>query len=326
MTRSSRSAYALALALTLANSLGAASVGAQATPAEPSNEVEQVPDFADLRTPDSAAFVLLGVSPTEIQRPTSPRQLAVTLRNAFAGNGRLGIPDAFALETSPFWLMRHDRLTLDEFVASSIPEQLWQNLSVSIATTTQIDPGAATNVAANHTLFGASARTHYEQRENTCQKAVDGRGQEVLAIANQRYAEQMNQLTQQLAAAGVTDAEMRAALQAKHDQIDKEVAAEFSAEFDALAARCEGVVGAHDGIVFDLATAVGLTFPDATIQRGDLSRFGVWGTFGYTGLHWSALALVRYQASDMELSDSYEVVDTGARLIGYMQRLSLIHI
>ena len=49
--------------------------GALAAPAA----AQQIPDFDKVRTPLSPAFVILGVAPTTVDRPTAPSALASSL-------------------------------------------------------------------------------------------------------------------------------------------------------------------------------------------------------------------------------------------------------
>ena len=74
--------------------------------------------LADLRTPTSPAFTLLGIAPTDIERPTTPRAFAVSLLSALRdGDGSL-LPRDFALEVAPYWLVQRPTLS---FTAYSNP-------------------------------------------------------------------------------------------------------------------------------------------------------------------------------------------------------------
>lgn len=64
-----------------------------------------VPAFNTIRTPTSPAFVLLGVEPTSVERPTTPSDFAASIVNAT--DQLSALPKNFALEASPYWLIGH---------------------------------------------------------------------------------------------------------------------------------------------------------------------------------------------------------------------------
>src|SRR5262249_16095090 len=92
----------------------------------------QVSDFDKLRTPDSPAFVVLGVSPTTIQRPTPPRALMAALGGAMS-DSNLGVPKNFALEVAPYWLFGHPDVPVLDYRRNNWLRPL-RTLSFSIAT------------------------------------------------------------------------------------------------------------------------------------------------------------------------------------------------
>src|SRR5689334_7304667 len=67
----------------------------------------------DLSTPDVPAFTILGVAPTQIERPLTPRALALSLLAAATDDQNL-IPNQYALAASPFW-MRPNKLTIAQY-------------------------------------------------------------------------------------------------------------------------------------------------------------------------------------------------------------------
>ena len=75
----------------------------------------EIPEFNKLRTPDSPAFVLLGVSPSEIQQPSSVKPFAASMMQAFTESGDLVIPKNFAMEVSPYWLFPNPDLSMKEY-------------------------------------------------------------------------------------------------------------------------------------------------------------------------------------------------------------------
>jgi hypothetical protein len=88
----------------------------------------------ELRTPTSPAFVILGVEPTSIERPTTPRAFALGLLSAPGGAGGV-IPENYAAEFAPYWMRSHPDLTFQEYVRPNPLQSLLQTFSVSLATT-----------------------------------------------------------------------------------------------------------------------------------------------------------------------------------------------
>src|SRR6185436_9150701 len=70
----------------------------------------QVPE--ELKTPAQPAFTLLGVTPTSIDRPSTPRAFAVGLLGAFA-DSKDSLPRNLALEVAPYWWSSRPSETYD---------------------------------------------------------------------------------------------------------------------------------------------------------------------------------------------------------------------
>ena len=83
-----------------------------------------------LRPPVSPAFVLLGTSPSSVQRPGSPHALGLSLLSAFRGNPL----DNFALEFAPYWLGSHPALTVTELQNPSFAQTMARTFTLSLAT------------------------------------------------------------------------------------------------------------------------------------------------------------------------------------------------
>jgi hypothetical protein len=107
---------------------------------------DATPSLNSLLTPDSPAFVILGVSPTTIQRPTTPKAVATSLLSAFSSHGRTLVPN-YALEVAPYWLASHPQLSWDALAKNSFSNPL-QTLTISVATS---GPGSPSDETTNAT-------------------------------------------------------------------------------------------------------------------------------------------------------------------------------
>lgn len=83
-------------------------VAKQAAKAE--SPIPKIPEIDKIVTPVSPAFVILGISPTSIERPSTPSKFAISLANAFTSGSQAQLPRTYALEVAPFWLASHPRL------------------------------------------------------------------------------------------------------------------------------------------------------------------------------------------------------------------------
>jgi hypothetical protein len=107
---------------------GAAACVKRAPPA-----TDEVPDVASLKTPESPAFMVLGVAPSEIQRPSTPTGLKASFSNGLAAGGSLPLLQSFALEVSPFWLFPHHDLSYEDVVREP-SHAIYRNIALSLAT------------------------------------------------------------------------------------------------------------------------------------------------------------------------------------------------
>jgi len=93
---------------------------------------QQKLDLNDLRTPTTPAFILLGIEPTSVERPSTPKLLSTSLYS-LVGQENV-IPDNYALEVAPYWLTSHPMLTFDDYYNADLGQRLLQTLSISLAT------------------------------------------------------------------------------------------------------------------------------------------------------------------------------------------------
>lgn len=86
-------------------------------------------EMDELNIPSSPAFVFLDESPANIEKPTNPKALAVSLISVGQGGG--------TIEFSPYWLYNHPDYTIDDEIENHIP--FWQTFAVSLASVKEND-------------------------------------------------------------------------------------------------------------------------------------------------------------------------------------------
>lgn len=120
--------------------VGVIASAACASPVQP-DEDDKRPDLSkafDFTVPESPAFVILGISPENVVRPTSMRQLSASILNAAKGNGD------FSLEFNPFRLEKGKKLTLADYRKNT----LLYNTQISLAKYTgKTDSDKSTHLA-----------------------------------------------------------------------------------------------------------------------------------------------------------------------------------
>ena len=85
----------------------------------------------DLKAPAAPAFVVLGVSPSKIERPQAVRPLILSALSAVSSEG---FPRNYAVEFAPYWLGT-PQLSFNDYYSSTVAQAIPRHLSVSVATT-----------------------------------------------------------------------------------------------------------------------------------------------------------------------------------------------
>ncbi len=97
----------------------------------------------DLAVPEAPAFVLLGVAPSEVNRPTNVRELGVALLNGVDKHGRLRV--GLAVTAAPYLALRGRNLTLQAY-RRSVLARLLTRAQLSIGTSRAADDTASTDL------------------------------------------------------------------------------------------------------------------------------------------------------------------------------------
>ena len=94
----------------------------------PSSELR----FDEFRLSAPPALALLGISASAVSRPNTPRALIASLVSATGSSGL--VPNGYAMETSPYWLLKHPALTLRDYYHPSLGDRLRYFTAFSAAT------------------------------------------------------------------------------------------------------------------------------------------------------------------------------------------------
>lgn len=320
--------------------LSAGIAEAQSSASTPPKEVE----LDNLHTPTSPAFTLLGVSPTDIARPSTPRALATDLVSK-TNRGSI-IPNNYALEFAPYWLVSHPSLSYQEYTDPSPVQSVMQSFSISFGTSR---PDTTSDTASTGLAVGirflplaghASAKFRdLEQNLDSIQRTrpdlirhqadlldeIDAAGVELgqlraeLATALAAHdTRRITNLKEQIAASG------QLVEKAKDTSTTVEATLKTQADLMRSIARDMGKADVERvGAFLELATAVAGVFPAGNFDGGKLSRLGAWGTFSYRmeSPHLDVISLLRF-LRDLRQEDQ-NALEFGGRLLWLHDYLGL---
>ena len=286
--------------------------------------------LTDLKTPSSPAFVILGIEPSTVSRPTTPRALALELLSRTEHANVL--PRDYALEFSPYWLRSRPELTFDQYISPSTAQALQQSFSISVATKASIEGSdSVTSLGLGFRLTPFAG--HLTTRTRQAIQRLDSLHGVRIDTLNRReeYGDSITSVIDSLATARtepVNQASVAALtarlgeLQREQTRIDSVLDAQQSGMADAAQAIQDGDQERY-GWVLQLAGALAQRYVGNTFEGGEIGGFGAWGTVSY---RWESpriefLTLGRFLRNESD--DSQNLLDAGGRLIWMKDRLAL---
>lgn len=258
-------------------------------------------ELENLKTPTSPAFVILGVEPTSVERPTTPRAFALSLYSAAQAGGGV-VPENYAAELAPYWMRRQPQVTWEEyFVRPGVARALAQTFTVSVATRSLV-AGVDSTTGVGIGLRASPLVGHASARADSLAGVLDSLQDLRLDLRdNLRRARRTG------------DAARIAALQ---DSLDANATATQTAA-QALQANDERV-----GLRLEIAGALAGYYPGNDFQAGRVGGTGAWGTLAYRlenpGV--DLLAMGRYLRSHG--TGEQDVWDVGGRAVLLYERFS----
>jgi len=242
----------------------------------------EAPKVEDLASAGAPAFVLLGLSPANIERPRSARKLAIALATKTVNETR-----DYAIEFNPYWLLSQQNVTLGDL--SSTPGvlcSLLNSFSISMASKD------------NSTTPGLSGST----------LGLGFRARVVEAGPNSRMAEAVEQFRQTYQAVYFPDNEDPTKL------ADEEGPSAFQqAQVRAKALAIQDLAGRRQGFSLDLAGGVTTELPTNDFDQSFTHQEGLWLVPAYTFEQtMDALGVIRGLRD--EQNSNRNAVDWGLRL------------
>lgn len=268
-----------------------------------------IPEFDKLRTPSSPAFVILGVSPTEVQRPTTPSTFAASLLQGFVPQGDGGTLDDFAVEVAPYWLVSHPNLRLRDYHGGSWFQNFVRTFTVSGATVKVEDSEASTGESRD---LGVGIRAAVFQGAPPSDKCIEQTERTISALTSIS-----SQVAMPIAAAiaadpGLADDATRLeALRVRlFDEALENLPPDEKEVIDAKVLDCTAILSAKRGFVMDVAAASGWRFADGQLDGSDWRSGAVWATPSFIQQNVSVVGLARY---NWGADDAGDLLDLGLR-------------
>jgi hypothetical protein len=257
-------------------------------------------ELQNLKTPTSPAFVILGIEPTSVERPSTPRAFALSLLSAAQGEGGV-LPENYAAEFAPYWMRAQPRLTFQEYFRPTMLQSLRQTFSVSLAT------NSVANGADSVTGVGVGVRFSPRAGEpsDTLLKLVRAirTADSVLVRLDQ----------------AVSSAERR------NDTIALDTLRPLALVREAEARALSAAFRANDervGLRLDFAGALAAFYPQNDFRAGQIGKTAFWGTLAYRleqpGV--DVIALGRWLRNDA--NEEQNVWDVGGRAVLLYDRFS----
>ena len=303
----------------------------------------------DFRLSDPPALSLLGAGASSVARPNTPRALIASLVSASGASGL--VPDGYAMETSPYWLVRHPALTLRDYYRASLGDRLLYFTAFSAATSRSshrdsIPGDARVSIAARTLLLnGRPSRSllasldsiraiqltylaRYRRLESlksaastvAAQRRRLERSEELLSTLVTKVLvgperELRDSTLRTLARRDSARAQLARAEAAEEEsaRIEKELEG-LETGLSRLAERSSDRDAEPDGFSLELAAGMRALFLRAEWDRERSDGFGVWLTPMYrlSESHLEFIGVVRYLTQSEEFDES-DMVDLGAR-------------
>jgi hypothetical protein len=265
-----------------------------------------------LRAPSSPAFNMLGISPDEIERPKNPTDFALSLGNA--SNNFSAIPQSYAVEVAPFWVLG-GKSSFEQFIDNkNIGDNMKQTAVFSLGTTTANsikDQSQYRQVALalKFSMFRGEVGKEFQTWKDTLHKYQTLYTARVAAMKdslNQADAAAINALREMARTDPSKTTAVQAAIKALRDasevkahEIEKVYGLTKNKRLvEKLSELSKQTSFKRYGFKMDWAAGTVLDYPDSTFNQTYLSKFATWLTIGHEGKYGSnILFLVRYAAN-----------------------------
>ena len=231
---------------------------------------QSIPEFNKLRTPSSPAFVLLGVSPTRIQRPNTPATVAASLSDAFGEGNRA--PTGYSIEVAPYWLLPHPSLTLDNY--KNDPASMLRTLTLSLGTSDSA--AAAENGGKTKLALGVRSMLISSAGGPSVDSTCIVNAQRAGARLAQAIGEIVNPMIQ--TNPDLTVEQVEELRQSAFETALERAPADVKKEVEESTKECVDILSVNRGFTLDIAGGGAWSFDDGSWDAGRFATAGIWLT------------------------------------------------
>jgi hypothetical protein len=225
----------------------------------------------DLSAPQSPAFILLGVAPTSVERPDTPKAFGLNfLDKVTTANG---FPSNYALQVAPYWLASHPNLQFGEYQNPNVKQSILQTLLISVGTSpipgakSTDDPlGSKVGLGVRTAIFNGGANPRLERLLPQLEKIDD----EVLDL--------MAKEDELLAALKKNPGDVK--LIAELAELQKTITA-TRAKTEAVTLQIQALDAERIGFFLNIAGGQVWTFPQDDVRDASSEKRGFWVTPSY---------------------------------------------
>lgn len=284
-----------------------------------------LPDLGSLKPSTAPAFILLGVSPTSVERPAEAADLAFSVFNSTSMLS--SVPQNYALEVSPYWLSARPTLTWQQDTTRSVAESLLRTLSVSVGTAELgTDVAPVSGLAGGFRAQVLSGRYAPETVETlkALENSLKAEGALLLRMARDSLETLDEWLQEQLARPGADPQRIRQEYLERHTAISYRVSAspEYQERVKRMRSAFDNLALRRVGPMLEIAGGASWGFPRGTWDEGTVHNWGAWATYSCErcvqwegGVPFTPVAVLRYLGGESAVDSLGSAVDLGGRLI-----------
>ena len=238
-----------------------------------------------LKAPSSPGFILLNKQPTDIERPSTPTNFMLSLRNASDNFSTL--PKNYAVEFAPFWLFCGESMTFDGLIKTefdpltSIKQTLTLDFAINTIDTnglnmTQLGIGLKFSIIRGNHISKEFINTNNNRKELFKKLNDDFSQDENYKKINNKY-KSLIITNPTLADVYVAQAqiELNDYNNKRIDSLNKKYNEEFKKLLQTKLKRY--------GWFWDLTGGLVTEFPQQVFDNAFVPKFGAWTTFGHEG-------------------------------------------
>jgi hypothetical protein len=268
-----------------------------------------------LKAPSSPGFILLNQQPTDIERPTTPTDFAVSFRNSSSNFS--AIPKNYAVEMAPLWLFSAKKIGFKKAYGDSSHLNVWENikqtfnLSVAYAPVDSALPSGASQFGFGFKFSIVRGKINHEFTDQIkklnvalINVGIDFHNKAEVELKKDSDYVQLNRLYKQILMKPEPSATdiilintlpltIEKLVDLKGDQLARDYKNENETARIEITKKLAKMDVIRTGAFLDLAAGAVLDFPTRNFDYSEINKYGAWLTGGYDGNNWSVLALGR---------------------------------